>query len=120
MLTVCIKLYHKSHVCQEWNSMESQLSHFFLPAHMLLHETLPVGRDTDMPQIPDMGELLRLAQTPAGQKLIAFLQSNGGSGLQRAITSAAAGDYARAKEIVSDLLSAPEAQALLKELEGQK
>ena len=73
-----------------------------------------------MPQMWDMGELLRLAQTPAGQKLIALLQKQGGSGLQRAITSAAAGDYTRAREILSELLSAPEAQALLKELEEQK
>lgn len=73
-----------------------------------------------MPQIPDMGELIRLARTPAGQKLIAFLQRQGGSGLQRAISSAAAGDYAHAREILSQLLSAPEAQALLKELEDQK
>ena len=120
MSTVCIRLYHKSPGCQEWKRKESQQSHFFPPAHMLWHETLPVGRDTDMPQIPDMGELLRLAQTSAGQKLIAFLQSNGGSGLQKAIASAAAGDYTRAKEILSALLSAPEAQTLLKELEGQK
>ena len=73
-----------------------------------------------MPQIPDMGELLRLAQTPAGQKLIALLKRQGGTGLQRAITSAAAGDYSHAREILSNLLSTPEAQALLKVLEGQK
>ena len=73
-----------------------------------------------MPQMPDMGELLRLAQTPAGKKLIALLQSQGGSGLQRAIASAAAGDYSRAREILSELLSTPEAQTLLKELEEQK
>ena len=53
-----------------------------------------------MPQIPDMGELIRLAQTPAGQKLIALLQRQGGSGLQQAISSAAAGNYAHAREIL--------------------
>lgn len=73
-----------------------------------------------MPQMWDMGELIRLAQTPAGQKLIALLQKKGGSGLQRAIASAAAGDYTRAREILSALLSDPEAQTLLKELEDQK
>lgn len=73
-----------------------------------------------MPQIPDMGELIRLAQTPAGQKLIALLQRQGGSGLQQAISSAAAGNYAHARETLSNLLSTPEAQVLLKELEGQK
>lgn len=73
-----------------------------------------------MQQIPDMGELIRMAQTPAGRKLIALLQRQGGAKLQLAISSAAGGDYPRAKEILSELLSAPEAQALLKELEEQK
>ena len=43
-----------------------------------------------MQQIPDMGELIRLAQTPAGQQLIALLQKQGGSRLQQAIENAAA------------------------------
>lgn len=73
-----------------------------------------------MQQIPDMGELIRMAQTPAGRQLIALLQSQGGTKLQQAISNAASGDYTRAKEVLSDLLSAPEAQALLKELEEQK
>lgn len=73
-----------------------------------------------MKQIPDMSELIRLAQTPAGQQLIALLQKQGGSQLQQAIASAAGGDYSRAKGILSELLSVPEAQSLLKELEGQK
>lgn len=73
-----------------------------------------------MQQIPDMSELIRLAQTPAGQQLISLLQKQGGSQLQQAVTSAAAGDYTRAKGILSELLSAPEAQALLRELEAQK
>lgn len=73
-----------------------------------------------MQQIPDMSGLIRLAQTPAGRKLIALLQQQGGSQLQQAIASAAAGDYIKAKGIVSELLSSPEAQTLLKELEEQK
>ncbi|MDO5545820.1 MAG: hypothetical protein Q4F81_08360 [Eubacteriales bacterium] len=73
-----------------------------------------------MQQIPDMSELVRLAQTPAGQQLITLLQKQGGPQLQQAIASAAGGDYTRAKEILSELLSSPEAQTLLKELEGQK
>ena len=73
-----------------------------------------------MQQIPDMSEWIRLAQTPAGQRLIALLQKQGGPQLQQAIASAAGGDYNRAKHILSELLSAPEAQALLGELEGHK
>lgn len=73
-----------------------------------------------MPQIPDMRELIQLAQTPAGQQLIALLQKQGGNRLQEAIAKAVSGDYTRAKEILSELLSSPDAQRLLQELEGQK
>lgn len=73
-----------------------------------------------MQQMPDMTELFRLAQTPAGRQLIAMLQKSGGTRLNEVITKAAAGDYAQAKETLSDLLSSPEAQVLLKELEDNK
>lgn len=73
-----------------------------------------------MQQIPDMGELIRMAQTPAGRKLISLLQKQSGSQLQQAVTSAAAGDYTQAREILSVLLSSPDAQALLQELEEQR
>ena len=73
-----------------------------------------------MQQIPDLSELIRLGQTPAGRQLIALLQKQGGSQLQQVITLAAAGDYTRAKATVSELLSTPEAQKLIKELEEQK
>ena len=70
-----------------------------------------------MEQIPDMGTLLRLAQKPAGQKLLALLQRSGGEELSQAIFKAASGDYQQAKQILNQILSTPEAQALLKELE---
>ena len=73
-----------------------------------------------MQQIPDMGELIRIAQTPAGRQLIGLLQKQGGSQLQKAIACAAAGDYPAAKDILSELLSTPEAQKLLMELEDRK
>lgn len=70
-----------------------------------------------MQPIPDMTALLRLAQTPAGRQLISILQKNGGDRLGSAINMASAGDYTQAKEILSDILSSPEAQTLIKELE---
>lgn len=73
-----------------------------------------------MQQNPDMSQLLRLAQSQAGQQLLALLQKSGGSTLQEAIAQASAGDYAQAKTTLSSLLSSPEAQALLKQLEGSK
>lgn len=68
-----------------------------------------------MQQIPDMSELLRLAQTPAGRQLLAIVQQSGR--LNEVIAAATTGNYQQAKEILSDLLSTPQAQALLRELE---
>ena len=73
-----------------------------------------------MQQLPDMGELLRLAQTPAGRQLIAIIQKNGGNRLSDAMNKAAAGNYQEAKDVLSDILSSLEAQSLLKELEDSK
>lgn len=68
-------------------------------------------------QIPDLSELIRLAQTPTGRQLIALLQKQGGSRLQQALASAASDDYTNAQAILSELLASPDAQVLLKELE---
>lgn len=68
----------------------------------------------------DMSELLRLAQSPAGQQLIALLQRSGGNTLQNAVAKASSGDYAQAKQAISSLLENPEVQALLKQLEDIK
>ena len=71
-------------------------------------------------QIPDLSELIRLAQTPTGRQLSALLQQQGGTRLQPALASAASGaypDYTNAQAILSELLASPDAQVLLKELE---
>lgn len=67
----------------------------------------------------DMSQLLRLAQTPAGQQLITLLQRSGRDQLQSAIAKASAGNYEDAKKTMASLLSTPEAKALLKQLEGE-
>lgn len=69
---------------------------------------------------PDMDQLMKLAQSPAGQQLLAMLQRNGADTLQNAIAMAAAGDYQEAKQTLSTLLSSPQAQALLKQMEEGK
>lgn len=66
----------------------------------------------------NMYDLLRLAQSPAGQQLLALLQRDGGAELRSAMTKAASGDYEQAKQALSPLLASPEAQALLKQLGG--
>lgn len=68
----------------------------------------------------DLKDLMRLAQTPAGQQLIALLRQQGGDRLSAAITQAAAGNYTQAKTLLSPLLETPEAQALVKSLEERK
>lgn len=65
-----------------------------------------------------MQEAMRLAQSPAGQQLIALLQQQNSAQLQNAIHAAAAGDYQNAKNALSSLLNTPEAQELLQQLGG--
>lgn len=65
----------------------------------------------------DMSQLLRLAQSPAGQQLLTLLQKNGGDTLQNAVSQASQGNFTQAKQTLSSLLSNPEAQKLLKQLE---
>lgn len=70
-----------------------------------------------MQSMPDMSYLWKLARSPAGQQLLALLQQNGGSELQSAVSQASAGNYDQARQTLSALLSNPEAQKLLKQLE---
>jgi len=63
-------------------------------------------------------EAMRLAQSPAGKQLIQMLQSSGDPNLQRAMSSAASGDYAGAKQALSAIMNNPEAQKLLRQMGG--
>lgn len=73
-----------------------------------------------MQPIPNMSELMRLAQSPAGQQLLTALQKSSGEELDSAMEKAAAGDYSQAQKAISAFLSTPEAQKLLQQLEGSK
>ena len=73
-----------------------------------------------MQQSPDLSQLMKLAQSPAGRQLLALLQRSGGDALQSAVAKASAGDYREAQKTLSSLLSTPEAQALLKQMEEGK
>lgn len=68
---------------------------------------------------PDYFQLLKLAQSPAGQQLLHLLQENGGSNLQQALTKAGAGDLGPIRQVLSALLDDPKAKKLINELEGQ-
>ena len=63
-----------------------------------------------------MQEALRLANSPAGQQLLALLREQDSTLLEQAATAATAGDYTKASRMLSSLLSSPEIQKLLKEL----
>ena len=65
-----------------------------------------------------MQEALRLANSDAGQRLLALLKENNSQNMQQAMRYAATGDYAKAKEALSSALASDEARRLLKELEG--
>ena len=63
-----------------------------------------------------MQEALRLAKSPAGQQLLAMLRQSDSGQLRQVMDQAGAGDYAKARQTLSQLLSSPEAQKLLSEL----
>ena len=64
-----------------------------------------------------MEEAMKLANSPAGQQLIAMLQRSNGDQLQNAMALAAAGDLKSASQIISTLLSSnPQAQDLADKL----
>lgn len=70
-----------------------------------------------MDQNVDLKQLMKLAQSPAGQQLMHMLHSSGGKELQDAVQKASAGDFQQAKQALSSLLDTPEARQLLKQLE---
>ena len=72
-----------------------------------------------MEPIPDLAALMKIAQSPAGQKLLFMLQSSNGAQLQHITSTAAAGNLEEAKQTISSLLNSKEARDLLKQLENQ-
>lgn len=61
-------------------------------------------------------EAMRLANSPAGQQLLAMLRRSDSGQIQQAMSQASTGDYREAAQTLNALLSSPEAQRLLKEL----
>ncbi len=70
-----------------------------------------------MANFQDMSQIMKLAQSPAGQQLISLIQRSSRGELEQALSKANSGDYSGAKDALSTLLSSPEAQKLLKQLE---
>ena len=63
-----------------------------------------------------MQEALRLANSDAGQRLLAILKESDGAQMQQAMDQVSAGNYEDAKKALSSLMRSPEVRALLKEL----
>ena len=72
-----------------------------------------------MQPMPDIAALLKLAQSPAGQKLLTMLQSTDTGNLDAIAAAAASGNLDEAKQKLSTMLSTKEAQDLLQQLEKQ-
>ena len=72
-----------------------------------------------MQQYPDLADIMRIAQSSSGQKLIALLQQQGGNSLQSALDKASTGDYSAVKQNLSSLMASDEIKKLLNELEGK-
>ena len=70
-----------------------------------------------MQSMPDIAALMKLANSPAGQKLLAILSTKNPEDLKKAAAAASSGNMDTAKESLSGLLESPEIQSLLKQLE---
>lgn len=66
-----------------------------------------------------MDEIMRMANSPAGQQLIALLKQSDAGKLEQAVSQAKTGNYSQASKTLSAMLSSPEAQKLMKELGGK-
>ncbi len=64
-----------------------------------------------------MQDALRLANSDAGQRLLAILKQSDGQQLGKAMDSATAGDYSGAAKALSSLLEREDVRTLLKQLE---
>lgn len=72
-----------------------------------------------MQSMPDITALLKIAQSPAGQKLLAMLKADPAADLDSVAAAAASGNLEAAKQKISAMLSSKEARELLQQLEKQ-
>lgn len=72
-----------------------------------------------MQPMPDITALLKIAQSPAGQKILTMLQSSNPADLDSIASAAASGNLEEAKQKLSSILSTKDSQELLKQLEKQ-
>ena len=63
-----------------------------------------------------MQEALRLAQSPAGQRLLAMLRQQNQNQMETAMTQAKAGTMEDARRTIEAMMNTPELQQLLRQL----
>ena len=63
-----------------------------------------------------MADAMRLAQSDTARQLMDLLRQQNSDALQKAAASASAGNYEQVKQIMSQLLSNPEAAKLMQRL----
>jgi hypothetical protein len=70
-----------------------------------------------MQSLPDMNQLLKLAASPAGQRLISMLQADTSIDLKKLAQNAADEDFSNARDQLSSFLASEEARSLIRQLE---
>lgn len=63
-------------------------------------------------------ELMKIANSPDGKKLLNLVQQQGGAGLSSAMQQAESGDYSSIKELITKIMDNPEAGELIKRIRG--
>ena len=65
-----------------------------------------------------MQEAMRLANSPAGQQLLALFRQTDPETLQKVMQQASAGDYSQVQQTLAPLLATEEAKNLLQQMGG--
>ncbi len=68
----------------------------------------------------DFSSLLKIANSPAGQRLLSLVQKNRDDRFDQALRQAQSGDYTQAQQLLSKMLSTKEGQELMKEIRGEQ
>ena len=68
----------------------------------------------------DFSELMRIANSPAGQELISLVQKNKDEHFDEAMQQAQDGDFYQAKAMISQILSTQEARDLMRKIRGNE
>ena len=68
----------------------------------------------------DFSSLLKIANSPAWQRLLSLVQKNRDDRFDQALRQAQSGDYTQAQQLLSKMLSTNEGEELMKEIRGEQ